>query len=198
MWFKRKITSSKSTATDTDLLCRLVQDDAVAFTELYHRYQEKLYTLAVKFIKDEDTAQDIIQQVFMQLWENRKTLAVDVSLQNYLFTMVKNRILNLMRQENATIQKFYEYTQQRVSDETWIEREQKDALIQQLRTQLDTLPAQRRQICMMKIYEKKNNQEIADALGITVQTVKNQYSAAVKTLREKMEGKSNQDFLRLG
>lgn len=198
MWFKRQEISSTAAATDTDLLCLLMRDDTSAFTELYHRYQDMLFNIALKYIKDEDTAKDIVQQVFMQLWENRKDLAIDVSLRNYLFTMVKNRILNLLRHENMTVQKFYGYAQEYEAAETWRERNEKDKLIEQLRKRLDALPYQRRQICRMKIYEQKTNQEIADALGISVQTVKNQYSAALKTLKEEMKDKKKHDFLRLG
>lgn len=198
MWLSKKIGLGKHVETDTELLCRLLRDDETAFTQIYQRYQQMLHTICLRYIKDEDTSKDVVQHVFLQLWENRKDLAIDVSLQNYLFTMAKNRILNLLRHENLAMQKNYEYAQERESDETWLEKMEKEGQIRMVREHINALPEQRRQICLMKIDQRKTNQQIADELGISLQTVKNQYSSAIKTLREEMANEKNQEFLRLG
>lgn len=198
MWLNKKTIPGKNTATDTELLLQLLRDDEAAFTQIYQRYQSMLYTLSLRYLKDEDSAKDVVQQAFLQLWENRKELAIDVSLKNYLFTMVKNRILNIFRHENVVLQKSYEYAQHCESVESWLDKMEKEGKIQLLREYIDDLPEQRKQICLMKLDRNLSNQQIADELGISLQTVKNQYTTALKTLRERATGEKNQEFLHLG
>ena len=182
---------------DIDLLTALMQDDEVAFTTLYTRYQPSLFEVCMKYLKNEDTAHDVVQSVFMWVWENRKDLTIDTNLRSYLCTTTKNKILNLLRHENLALQNNYVYAQERLSDRSWLEKMQHEGHLAHVRELIERLPEQRRRICEMMINDGLSNQQIADALGISIQTVKNQYSSSIKDLKEQINEK-NKVFLRLG
>ncbi len=182
---------------DIDLLAAMMQDDEVAFTTLYERYHPSLFEVCMKYLKNEDTAHDVVQSVFMWVWENRKDLTIDTNLRSYLCTTTKNKILNLLRHENLAVQNDYVYAQERLSDQSWLEKMQHEGQLARIRELIEHLPEQRRKICEMKIKEGFNNQQIADALGISIQTVKNQYSSSIRDIKEQLSEK-NQVFLRLG
>jgi len=131
-------------------------------------------------------AKDAIQHVFMQLWECKEDLALDTNLKNLLFTMTKNHLINVIRHNNLVIQKNYEWAQMRDSNDTWLEKMKGEGKLQQLEVCIDTLPEQKRRILHYKLDDQLSNQEIAETMGLSVQTVKNQYTSALKLLREKM------------
>ena len=86
--------------TDTDdekLFALIEQGDEGAFTQAYERYHKLLYVLAYRYLMSSDMAEDVVQHVFSRLWEFRSELRVGISLKNYLFTMTKNHVLNLIR-----------------------------------------------------------------------------------------------------
>lgn len=183
--------------SDIGILTALMQDDEMAFTTLYKRYQPSLFEVSMKYLKNEDTAHDVVQSVFMWVWENRKDLTIDTNLRSYLCTTTKNKILNLLRHENLAVQNDYAYAQERLNDQSWLEKMRHEGLLVRVREQIEQLPEQRRRICEMKINEGLSNQQIADALGISIQTVKNQYSSSIRNLKEQIS-KNDNVFLRLG
>ena len=147
--------SAQYTNTDDEKLFSFIEKgDKGAFTQAYDRYHKLLYVLAYRYLMNADMAEDVVQHVFARLWEFRSELHVGISLKNYLFTMTKNHVLNLIRNENSAISKNY-----------------------------DMLPPQKRSICLMKVKEELTNQEIAERMNLSVNTVKTHYSEALKMLR---------------
>lgn len=175
---------TRSNHTDLDLLAGIIEGSNVAFTELYERYYDVLYMIALKYLKDEETTKDAIQQVFLWLWENRAELAPNTDLRKYLCTMTKHQVINIIQRDNLTIQKYYQWAQIRQQDDNWLEKIESEGRWQQLEAAIDALPEQKRKICHLKLDKHLSNQEIADYLGVSVQTVKNLYSSAIKMLKE--------------
>ena len=129
-------------------------------------------------------AEDVVQHVFSRLWEFRTELRVGISLKNYLFTMTKNHVLNLIRNENSAITKNYEMAQSApVYEDNLIENLEKKELMSNFYKAVDMLPVQKREICLMKVREELTNQEIAERMKLSVNTVKTHYSEALKLLR---------------
>lgn len=129
-------------------------------------------------------AEDVVQHVYTRLWEFRSELRVGISLKNYLFTMTKNHVLNLIRNENSAITKNYEIAQSApVYEDNLIENLEKKELMSSFYKAVDMLPAQKRDICMMKVQEELTNQEIAERMNLSVNTIKTHYSEALKLLR---------------
>ena len=173
--------------TDTDdekLFALIEQGDEGAFTQVYERYHKLLYVLAYRYLMSSDMAEDVVQHVFTRLWEFRSELRVGISLKNYLFTMTKNHVLNLIRNENSAIAKNYEMAQVASPyEDNLIEKLEKKELMSSFYKAVEMLPVQKRDICLMKVQEELTNQEIAERMNLSVNTIKTHYSEALKLLR---------------
>src|SRR5690606_9293715 len=97
-------------------LIRLIQaDDELAFSEVFSRYQPLLFHFAYKRIKNQEEAKDIVQDVFVKLWNNRKDFELKVSLSAYLFRSVLNRILNVFKHQ-VIKEEYLHFFQQMIED----------------------------------------------------------------------------------
>ena len=148
--------------TDEQLLSLLKRSNENAFTVIYNRYNRLLYVLAYKYIKDKDVAKDIVQQIFLKLWEIRETLIINVNLKNYLHTMLKNYTLNEIRNNLTALEKNYEMAQSPIEYENEIlsRLEEKEQMIA-LYHAINGLPEQKKIVCLYKLQGNLSNQEIA-------------------------------------
>ena len=176
---------SISGQTDDELLILLQKGNERAFTAIYERYHKLLYVLAYKYLKDNDTAKDAVQQIFLKLWESRPLLSIHINLRNYLYTMLKNHLLNEIRNNYTALEKNYELAQETIEYENEIlsKLEEKE-MTEQLYRAIDSLPEQKKAVCLYKLKDSLSNQEIAEKMQISIPTVKTHYSQAIKLLRE--------------
>lgn len=173
-----------SELNDEALFALIEKGDERAFTQAYDRYHKLLYVLAYRYLMNVNMAEDVVQHVFSRLWEFRTELRVGISLKNYLFTMTKNHVLNLIRNENSAITKNYEMAQSAPAyEDNLMEDLEKKELMFNFYKAVDMLPVQKREICLMKVREELTNQEIAERMKLSVNTVKTHYSEALKLLR---------------
>ncbi|WP_373730890.1 RNA polymerase sigma factor [Bacteroides heparinolyticus] len=169
---------------DEILFAKVERGDMTAFTEIYHRYHKLLYVMSYRYLMDTEMAKDAVQHVFTRFWEYRTELRVGVSLKNYLVTMTKNHILNVIRNENNAVAKNYEMAQDAPEyEDILVESLEKKELMSLFYKALEMLPPQKRDICLMKVQEELSNQEIADRLQLSINTIKTHYSEALKLLR---------------
>lgn len=177
--------ADKYNHTDDEKLFALIeQGEKAAFTQAYIRYHKLMYVLAYRYLLSTEMAEDVVQHVFTRLWEFRSELRVGISLKNYLFTMTKNHVLNLIRNENTALIKNYEMTQSvSVYDDHFIEKLEQQELMSCFYKAVDMLPAQKKEICLMKVREELTNREIAERMHLSVNTIKTHYSEALKLLR---------------
>lgn len=169
---------------DDKLFARISQGDEEAFTIVYNKYHKLIYVLAYRYLMSVEMAEDVVQHVFTRLWEYRSELCVNISLKNYLFTMTKNHVLNLIRNENNALIKNYEIVQAIPTyEDDLIEKLEEKEMMSLFHQAVELLPPQKREICLMKIKEELSNQEIADKLKLSINTVKTHYSEALKLLR---------------
>lgn len=173
--------------SDTELFFRIQKGDEKAFTIAYELYNKLIYVLSYRYLMDEERAKDVVQYVFVKIWEYRTELNIGISLKNFLFTMAKNYILNLIRNENTALEKQYEIAQQVLGYEDdlieKLERREQMSLFYQA---LAKLPEQKKKICVMKIREEMSNKEIAERLNVSINTVKTHYAEALKLLRREL------------
>lgn len=172
---------------DNVLFVRIQKNDEKAFTAIYERYNKLIYVLAYRYLLDKAKAEDVVQYVFVKLWEYRRELHIGISLKNFLFTMAKNHVLNLIRNENTALEKAYEMAQQ-VSEyeDDLVEKLEKREQMSLFYEALGKLPPQKKEVCLMKMREDMSNQEIAERLHISVNTVKSHYQEALKILRKEL------------
>ncbi len=176
---------SISGQTDDELLILLQKGNERAFTVIYERYHKLLYVLAYKYLKDNDIAKDAVQQIFLKLWESRSLFSIHINLRNYLYTMLKNHLLNEIRNNYTALEKNYELAQETIEYENEIlsKLEEKE-MTEQLYRAIDGLPEQKKAVCLYKLKDSLSNQEIAEKMQISIPTVKTHYSQAIKLLRE--------------
>lgn len=173
---------------ESDLIMALHSDSQDAFTHIYNMYVEILYTIAYKYLKDQDMAKDATQQIFLKLWELRHSISIEISIKNYLFTMTRNHILNEIRNNTSAMGKNYQIAQETSEfEEDITSRMEEDEVSKELYSCISSLPEQKRLVCLYKIRDGLSNQEIADKIGITIPTVKSHYTQAIKMLRNKMK-----------
>lgn len=160
-----------------------------AFAAVFDRYNRLLYTIAYRFLKSEEEAEDAVQHLFMKLWEQREAFSFETGIRSLLFTILKNYILNELRHRSLVFEKLYEVSQQvdEEGENDFLVQFEHSELRKSLRIAIDKLPPQKQKICLLKIEYGLSNQEIADKMGITVPTVKSHYTQAIKILRSEME-----------
>ena len=158
-----------------------------AFAAVFERYNRLLYTIAYRFLKSEEEAEDAIQYLFMKLWEQRTNFSFESGIRSLLFTILKNYILNELRHRSLVFEKLYEMAQQVNDEDDFLTQFENGELGKFLRVAIDKLPPQKQKICLLKIEYGLSNQEIADRMGITVPTVKSHYTQAIKALPNEIE-----------
>lgn len=184
--FMRNKYTIYSNSEDTALFHLIKKRDKDAFTVVYHKYHQYLYNLAFRYLKNVEWSEDAVQYVFVKLWDSTRDINIEINLKNYLYTMTKNFILNQIRDNKEMISLNYENAQIEITDESSDILKMMDdtELIRLLYDGIKNLPPQKMEICKKKIDENKSNQEIADEMGISVNTVKSHYQESIKILRE--------------
>lgn len=175
--------------TEDSTLFRFIQNgNKKAFTIAYERYNKILYALAFRYLKDKLSAEDIVQQVFSKFWEFHSDISISISLRNYLYTMTKNLILNQIRNMNTSLIRNYQMVQSSDSyEDNLLSSIEEKELMSIFYQAIDMLPEQKRIVCTLKMEEKLSNQDIADRMDISINTVKTHYAQAIKLLRSYME-----------
>lgn len=166
------------------LIAGLIQDDESAFCELYALYKNRLMFFAMKFLKSKEFAEDVFQDAFTSVWQNRRFLNPDSPFAPYVYTIVKNRILNLL----AGIEKELQLKNIILSGSVDVTNDTEDKILdddlnQLLEKALLDLTSQQRRIFDMSRKEMKSHKEIAEELNISVYTVQQHISASLKVIR---------------
>ena len=175
-----------SSYTDQELVALLKQGDDAAFEEVFVRYEPLLLNFIYKKINDREGAKDILQDVFVQLWNYRAGLEV-VSLGSYLFTIVLNKIRDSYKHQvmhEGHIAKLQQMIEEWGDGADHLIREKDIArLIDQ---EIAALPEKMREVFLLRKDAFMSNKEIADKLGISEQTVETHMKRALKTLRGRL------------
>lgn len=173
--------------TDLQLTDLLHEDSEEAFTEIYNRYAEKLAGFAAAKLYNLDDAQDVIHDLFVGLWQERKSLIIHHTLEGYLFTKVRSRIIdkirkNITREEYAKALAGLNASLEPEVDQRIAVRELEKTIEQAL----EGLSPRVKEIYRLSRESNLSIREIADRLQLSEQTVKNQLTVALKHLRQSL------------
>lgn len=154
------------------------------FREIYDLYYEPLCKFLLFYTKDAHIIEDIVQEVFLALWENRDSIEISY-IKTYLFQSAKNKLLNYLRDEenrSALLEKWYrEQLESRIPAE---ERFNTDALLKIIDKAIESLPEKCREIFILSKVENLSYKQIAELQQISLKTVENQMGIALKKIRE--------------
>ena len=172
-----------------ELLSSLRDGEHSAMEYLYHTYWEVVFDTAYKRVRDEETAQDITQEIFISVWENRERLHISSSFEAWLKGAVKYKVINYFK-SSIVREKYEEDLVQLIGNQAEPSSAESMIMLKELNQQLDhamlELPEKMRVIFSMSRRQQKSTKEISDELNLSAQTVKNQLSAALKLIRKKL------------
>ncbi|MFO7934264.1 MAG: RNA polymerase sigma-70 factor [Bacteroidales bacterium] len=157
--------------------------DRQGFEKLFRHYFPPLMAFAKKILADEDDSREVVQRVFINLWEKRDEIDATASLKSYLFTSVHNRSLNVIRDRKKFSAEEVPDVVGEVDVGAQIEAME---LEEKIREAIEALPEKTRQVFELNRFGGLKYSEIADQLNISVKTVENQMSRALRMLREKL------------
>lgn len=189
-----KVADYKS-ISDQQLTSLLKEDDELAFTEIYNRHWKFLFSATYNALRHKDDSLDICQSIFMWLWENRKSVVIKTNLQSYLYTAVKYKVANLIRQGKVreTLLDDVAVTEIHADEKLELEIKELKNFINQL---VNELPDKCRDVFLLSRDEHLSHKQIADRLGISEKTVDDHITRALKKLRVRL-GKMASLFLSL-
>jgi len=160
-----------------------------AFDTIYHTYSKKMFHFALGLVKDREVSKDLVQEVFICLWEKRDQVRVDLNFDNYVFTIAYNTIRKYFRRksiENKAISHLLIESQEIMesADGTMIFNE----LFDLARKSVESLPPRRKAVYKLRKQEGLKIKEIANKLNISPRTAENHLAKALKYLKEELSG----------
>ncbi|RYZ94256.1 MAG: RNA polymerase sigma-70 factor [Sphingobacteriaceae bacterium] len=165
---------------DAKLLELLRFDDRNAFDLLYNRYASKIFHVAYNLFRDRTVCEDLVQELFIDIWFKRHQLKID-NISAYLKVAIKNRVLIYLRTNKATLD--VDTLDKMMENYTADSKLVQDDITRLLEENIATLPEKCRQIFLLSRKEYLSNKEIAALLNLSVKTVENQITIALRYLR---------------
>ncbi|MQY78730.1 MAG: RNA polymerase sigma-70 factor [Bacteroidetes bacterium] len=183
--------SEKNKNTDQKLVKTLKKGDVFAFNELFHKYSQKVYNFSIKHLENEEDVKDLVQEIFMKIWDKRKEIDANKSFNGFLFTITLNLIRNYFRKkvkDRKLVNKWLEETEP-YSDSTKLSIEFR-SLEKVVNTIVEQLPPKRRMVFRLSRNEGISNDDIARRMNIQKKTVENHLNLALRYLRERLQEQS--------
>lgn len=176
---------------DNGLVQLLQKGNVEAFDSLFEAYSQKLFGFALKYFKNETDAEELVQDVFVKVWENRQTLKSELSFKSYLFTIALNQIRKYFNKK-ATSLRYLESLQNdpEILENQAIQENDYESALHQINLIIEQIPPRRREIFMKSKLEGKSSKEIAAELNISAGTVDNQVSEALRFVRTQLKSEN--------
>jgi RNA polymerase sigma-70 factor (family 1) len=172
--------------SENKIINGLKSGDESSYNKLYNEYYLILSVFAGRYVKDLDIAREIVQDLFVHLYEIRKSLVITTSLKAYLYQSVRNKCLNLILQ-NQLHEDHLEKIKINEISSTGVEEEIMEIELEhQVYKIVSQLPDQCQKIFTLSRVDGKKNREIAENLNISIRTVETQISKAIRILRNKL------------
>ena len=165
-----------------ELLSLIRRDDTKAFNKLVATHWEKLFIYAFRLTKDNELAQSIVQNIFVDLWEKRRSLEIQ-QLESYLFQAVKFQVFKAYRDRKMKVEVLQEEFEGYLAEH---ENDYEPELILRLHQAIDRLPDRCREIFHLNRFQELSIDQIAEQLNLSRQTVKNQLTRAFQQVRTEL------------
>ncbi|MVZ65337.1 RNA polymerase sigma-70 factor [Sphingobacterium sp. DK4209] len=178
-------------SSENELLTELCSGNQNSFEIIYYQYSARLYANILKMVKVEDLAQELLQEIFIKVWEKRHLIDPEQPFKGYLFKIAKNTVYNFFRKHNIE-QQVHQYLVQHSPLSKNDVQEKIDFLEseQLLNDAIAKLSPQRRRVFVLCKLEGKSYAEVSQELGISVSTVNDHIVKAMKFIKSQNQGNS--------
>ncbi len=167
------------------LISQLKKGDHQAFNALFEYYGKKLYYFSLRYFNETADAEEIVQEVFLKVWEKKANIKKDCSFNAFLIKISKNLIYNKLRQKiNSQKYQYHLAHQNNFSENTTENDNNFKSLNGLINESIQAMPPQRQEVFRLSREKGQNNGEIARTLNISLSTVENHINKALKTVRE--------------
>ncbi|GGZ13880.1 DNA-directed RNA polymerase sigma-70 factor [Echinicola pacifica] len=164
---------------------QLVNGNEQAFSMIFAEYSPQVYYIGIKYLKSEDLANDVVQDTFLKLWNYRTHIDTSKPIKPLIVTFAKRVILNMIRDEKRKILKHVEILARKDASSNLTEDEvlfnETNKVYQEA---IKSLPEKRKAVFLMKTMQGLSNEEVAEELGLSVNTVKSHYTKGLKTVQD--------------
>jgi len=176
----------KNDYTEVEWIYALKDGNLWAYNELFDRYGKRLHRFAIAYLKSTENAEEIVQDVFLKIWNNRKDLSPDKSFESYLFTIAKNGILNTIRKSKSE-QAYLNFAILHPGKDVLLDEELDfNELERAYSNAVDQLSPRRKEIFLLSRIHSLSNSEIAERMNISSKTVENQMTSALAEIRKNL------------
>ena len=173
--------------SDSTIITLLKQGSEKVFETVFKDHFKSLHAYAHTFLKDDELAEEVVQNVFCRIWEKRDQLKPEGSIKAYLYRSVHNESLNYLKHQKvkASFQVYYADEMENASNQP-SEKVMVNELERHIHKAINELPQQCRTIFQLSRFEHLKYQQIADEMGLSIKTIENQMGKALKLLRVKL------------
>ena len=175
--------------SNTELIKLLIKGDMAAFDAIYNKYCHKLHQFVLMYLKQSEDAEEIVQEVFIKIWESRSKIDIYSSFESFLFTIAYNATMSLLRKRvNETKSREYLKSLQQIENaDLVIDELQYKELSNKLHLLLDQLTPRQKEIYLLSREEGLTHKEIAQKLKISESTVNNHLVTILKYLKSHID-----------
>jgi len=174
---------------DKRFIKRFKDGDAEAFDTIYRHYSKKMFHFALGLVKNEDIAKDLVQEVFLSLWEKRGQVDISLNFDNYIFTIAYNSIRKYFRKKSVETKVMDHLLK---NSPEIIESVEGSVIYSELfelaSRSIEKLPPRRKTVYQLSRQEGLSIKEIADKMSISTRTAENHLAKALKYLKEELAG----------
>jgi RNA polymerase sigma-70 factor (ECF subfamily) len=184
----RKYMNSFNDFSDHDLTGLMGRGDQAAFTQLFKRYNRLLFIHAHKMLNDREMARDVVQEIFVYVWDNKESMASKSNFAGFLYSVIKNRILDILAHKKVELKYLLSIVEsvERGEEKTdhLLRNNQLQLLIEK---EIGYMPSKMREVFELSRKQHLTHKEIAVQLDLSEKTVRNQVNNALRILRARFE-----------
>lgn len=172
----------------TDLVNKIREGNKSAFETLFYKYYARLCVFSNTYVKSIDTSRDVVQDVYIKIWDNRENFYITQSLKAYLYQAVRNQSLNYLEKNSQKLRLQDDLSRQREIESGEHETElNTEELTEKIWKLVDQLPERRRTIFILYRKHGLSYKEIGEVMDISRKTVENQMGRSLKFIREQLD-----------
>lgn len=174
------------------LLLQIAQSDGAAFKLIFDHYWDRIYSMAITYLKSPLYAEDAVQEVFVKIWNSRQQLTTVRKFDAYLFIIARNEIISTLRKKivHAPFEEYLsdELTEEVLSPDQQLDLKEFQTLIDEA---IDKLPVQQQRVYRMSRQEGMSQEQISRELDISISTIKGHMTKALQSIRTQLSLNSN-------